>query len=292
MTEKDITVVIANSEDESVFTCIESVGEEANVVVSLTPSASIESRLKIMGIPHVVVPRGNLGVTFNAGIELAPTNKVIIMTDDATFNAGTIQKLSEGLDHYDACKAKIIFHHDESQPLTKVISEARDFANSSPRRVFTPGLAIRKDTREQLGGHFFNEDVRWAEDAELSYRFRRSGLQFGFIEDASINHPAVSLKHDLRGAFLIGLSKRRAVDLGLREGDENILPTLRRILTGETLKRKRKALGEKGLTTTLYLSLWDVCYNAGYNLRRFGLSDRVESRIWGNFGRDKRNIGN
>lgn len=291
MQEKDITVVIASSEDESVFQCIDSVRDEANIVVSMTPSASIEARLTQQGIPHVIVPRGNLGHTFNAGIELAPTDKVIIMTDDATFNPGTIQKLSDGLDEYDACKAKIMFEHND-HPFSKVVAQARSSANDSPRRVFTPGLAIHKDSKDKLGGHFFDEDVKWAEDAEFSYRFRRSGLRFGYIEDASINHPPVAVKHDLRGAFLIGLSKRRAVDLGLREGDENVIPTLKRIMSGETFARKQKVLHERGLATAAYMTLWDSFYNAGYNLRRLGLSDGIEARVWQNFGRDRRNISN
>lgn len=291
MTERrnDITVVIASSEDESVFDCIESVNGEADIAVSLTPYAPIETRLSKMGIPFVVVPRGNLGVTFNAGIELAKTNKVIVMTDDATFTPGAIDKLSEGLEDYDACKARLFFQYDDNHPLSRVVASARDFINSSPTRVFTPGLALRKDIRGRMGGHFFNEQVRWAEDAEFSYRFHRNGLSFGYIGDAVVTHPAVSLKHDLRGAFLIGLSKRRAVDLGLRQGDEDVTPTLKRILLGETFGRKSRLFREKGVGTLFYMLLWDSIYNIGYNLRRLGLSGPIEDRIWQNFGRDERN---
>lgn len=287
---KDITVVIASSEDESVFKCIESVNGEANIAVSLTPYVSIEARLSKMGIPFVVVPRGNLGVTFNAGIELATTNKVIVMTDDAAFEPGAIQKLDEGLGKYDACKARLVFGYDDTQPLSRLVASARDFINSSPTRAFTPGLAINKGIKERMGGHFFDEQVRWAEDSEFSYRFHQRGLSFGYIPDAVVTHPAVSVKHDLRGAFLIGLSKRRAVDLGLREGNEDLIPTFQRILSGETFQRKNRLYREKGAATLAYMILWDLSYNAGYNLRRLGLSGPVEDRIWQNFGRDERNI--
>ncbi len=294
MTEqsKDITVVIASSEDESVFNCIDSVNGDANIVVSLTPYTPIESRLNKLKIPFVVVPRGNLGVTFNSGIELARTNKVIVMTDDATFRPGAIEKLSEGLEQYDACKAKLQFESDPANPLTRLVANARDFINSSPTRVFTPGLAIKKDIRERMEGHFFNNQVKWAEDAEFSYRFHKNDLNFGYIEDAVVTHPPVSLKHDLRGAFLIGLSKRRSVDLGLREGNEDIIPTMKRIVSGETFARRRKVLEAKGLDTLLYMTVWDFFYNSGYNLRRLGLSGPIEERVWKNFGRDDRNITN
>lgn len=290
MTEKsnDITVVIASSEDESVFNCIDSVNGEAGIVVSLTPYKAIETRLLRLSIPFVVVPRGNLGVTFNAGIELATTNKVIVMTDDAAFKPGAIEKLAQGLEQYDACKARLSFQYDDVHPLSRVVASARDFINSSQTRVFTPGLALRKDIRGRMGGHFFNEQVRWAEDAEFSYRFHNNGLSFGYIKDAVVTHPAVSLKHDLRGAFLIGLSKRRAVDLGLREGDEDVTPTLKRILSGETFGRKSRLFREKGASTLLYMMVWDSIYNIGYNLRRLGLSGPIEDRIWQNFGRDER----
>lgn len=289
---KDITVVIASSEDEAVFNCIDSVRDEARIAVSLTPYTPIETRLSNMSIPFVVVPRGNLGVTFNAGIELATTNKVIVMTDDAMFKPGAIEKLAEGLEQYDACKARLSFQYDDAHPLSAVVASARDFINSSPTRVFTPGLALRKDIRDQMGGHFFNEQVRWAEDSEFSYRFHNNGLSFGYIKDAVVTHPAVSLRHDLRGAFLIGLSKRRAVDLGLRKGDEDLIPTLKRMFSGETFGRKSRLFREKGASTLLYMLVWDSAYNIGYNLRRLGLSGPIEDRIWQDFGRDQRNIVN
>lgn len=286
---RDTTVVIASSEDDSVFDCIDSVYDDANVVVSLTPSEEIERKLTKLRIPHVIVPRGNLGVTYNAGIELAVTDKIIIMNDDTTFNEGAIDKLSEGLEAFDACKPRIIFQYDEARRTSKVIAEARDFANSIPTRAFTPGLAINKHIKDRIDGHFFDENVRWAEDAEFSYRLHRSGLRFGYIEDATINHPPVSLKHDLRGAFLIGLSKRRAVELGLREGTEDFIPTMLRIISGVTIERKRRVLQEKGVSTTAYMMTWDLFYNLGYNLRKFGLSNYIERQIWFQYGRDERN---
>lgn len=291
MTEKrkDITVVIASSEDESVFNCIGSINNEAEVVVSLTPYKPIEIRLSKLGIPFTKVPRGNLGVTFNAGIELAKTNKVIVMTDDATFEPGAINKLREGLDRYDACKARLLFHFSTA-PLSRQIAAARDYINSFPNRAYTPGLALRKDIKSQIGGHFFNEQVRWAEDSEFSYRFHNNGLSFGYIRDAIVNHPPVSVSHDLKGAFLIGLSKRRAVDLSLREGDEDLTPTLKRAFSGETLRHRLDLLGQKGLSTLLYMSAWDITYNIAYNLRRIGLSDPIEAMLWTGFGRDNTSI--
>lgn len=287
MTEayKNTTVVIASSERDSVFDCIDSVDGKANIVVSLTPSPSIESRLFKLGIPHVIVPRGNLSVTFNAGIELAGTNKVIVMTDDATFNPGAIDRLSEGLENYDACKARIIFEHDDAKPTTKLVANARDFINSSPTRTYTPGLGIRKDIKSRMGGYFFDQRVRWAEDAEFSHRFHRNGLRFGYVKDATVNHPPVSLTHDLRGAFLIGVSKRRAVDMGIRQGDEDLLPTLKRMVNGVTFERKRRLLHEKGIPTTLYVFVWDAVYNIGYNLRKSKLSGPLEEGVWKHFGR-------
>lgn len=285
-TIKDTTVLITCSENLSVFNCIDSVGEQAPVVVSLTPSKPIERRLSAMGISYVVVPRGNLGVTFNRGIELAQTDKVLITTNDTILGDGAVAKISKGLDIYDACKARLVFDSDPTEPLTRVVAEVRDFVNSSPRRAFTPGLAINKGIKEQMGGHFFNEDVRWAEDSEFSHRLHKKGLAFGYIEDAVIHHGPVSIKHDLKGALMIGLCKRRAVDLGLRGGDEDMIPTLKRIITGETLGRKIQLAKSKGLEAVVYRVIWDAVYNTGYNLRKYGLSDLFEEQLWNGFGRD------
>lgn len=287
---RDTTVVIASSEDESVFNCIDSVGNDAKIVVSLTPSDSIQSRLVKSKIPHVVVPRGNLGVTFNAGINHAETKKVIVMTDDATFDPDAIGKLSEALEGSDTCKARILFHYDDTKSLTRVVANARDFINSSPTRAFTPGLGLNKDIKDRMGGHYFNEEVRWAEDAEFSYRLHKNGLSIAYVKDATINHPAVSVKHDLRGAFLIGLSKRRSVELGLREGNEDLTPTLKRLISGESIQKKRRVVDEKDLATAAYMTVWDFFYNLGYNLRKIRLSGKIEEKIWGSFGKDVRNI--
>lgn len=283
---RDITVVIASSEDESVFNCIKSVNGEAEIVVSLTPYKPIEARLSKLGIPFTIVPRGNLGVTFNSGIELATTNKVIVMTDDAIFESGSIVKLAKGLDNYDACKARLSFQYD-NRSFSRIIASARDFINSSPTKAYTPGLALRKDIKERIGGRFFDEQVMWGEDAEFSYRFHRNGLRFGYIRDAVVSHPPVSVKHDLKGAFLIGLCKRRSVDLGIREGDENIMPTLQRIFSGKTFETRSRLFKEKGASTLFYMFIWDSFYNLGYNLRRLGLSDPIEKRVWQGFGKNE-----
>lgn len=282
---KDITVVIANSEDESVFNCIDSIDSDARVVVSLTPCVSIEEKLSRAKIAFVVVPRGNLSVTYNAGIEQARTNKVIIMDSDTVFTHGSIDKLADGLEKYDACKARLWFQVDENQPFSREVAQARDFINSSPTRVYTPGLALRKDIKDKVGGYFFNEHLRWTVDSEFSHRFHRIGLQFGYIEDAIVNHPPVSAKHDLAGAFLMGLSKRRAVELGVRSGDEDVIPTLKRLVSGETLTKRNRLFREKGASTLVYTLFWDCLYNMGYNLQKLGLSGPIEERVWGGFGR-------
>lgn len=287
---KETTVVIANSESQSVFNCIDSVDGKANVVVSLTPSDAIESKLNRLSIPYVVVPRGNLGLTFNAGIDLAKTDKVIIMTDDATFNDGAVDMLSEGLEHFDACKAKIVFAHDETKPLTRWVADVRDFINSSPTRVFTPGLAINKHIKDSMGGRYFDERVRWAEDAEFSYRFHQNNLAFGYFPEATINHPPVLPLHDLRGAFLMGVSKRRSVDLGLRQGDEDLLPTLQRLISGKSFERKIGVLQEKGPGALVYMMVWDIAYNTGYNLRKMHASGPLEENVWVHFGRDEHTV--
>ena len=89
---------------------------------------------------------------------------------------------------------------------------------------------------------------------------------------------------------MIGLSsdsKRRAVDLGLAQADEDFSPTLQRVLGGETIKRKFKVAQVKGIEVAVYKLIWDAAYNAGYNLRRFGLSNSIEQNIWGRFGRNE-----
>lgn len=285
--ERDITVVIASSENKAVFDCIDSVNRDARIVVSMTPSDEIGRRLSRLGIPKVVVPRGNLGTTFNAGIEAAETQKVIVMTDDSTFNSGTIDKLSESLETHDGNKAKIIFQQSPNISFSNLVANLRDYVNSNPNRAYTPGLGLRKSIKDRIGGFFFNEQVRWGEDAEFSHRFKEAGLTFEYVEDATINHPPVPVKHDLKGAFLIGVGKRRAVELGLRDGSEDIGPTVHRIISGKTFRDRADLLWEKGTETLFYKFLWDTIYNAGYNLRKHGLSSSIEASIWQNFGKDK-----
>lgn len=284
MIKPKISVVVSSGDDFRIFDCIKSIDYPAEVVAVITPNKEMERSFGEMKIKYTISPKGNEGLKNNRGIKACSYDKIILVDSDCLFAKGTIKKLSQGLDRYDICKGRIIYKHDKSF-VSKLIANARDYINSNKSLAYTPGLALNRETVLSRMG-LFREDLLWAADSEFSYRMHKSGLSFGYIKEATLYHPPISLKHDIRGAFLIGVGKRRAVDVGAREGDENITPTLRRLFSGESTRSRIDILNRKGLATLIYMFIWDVFYNLGYTLRRLRWSQKIEDSIWQTFGQN------
>lgn len=261
----DIAIVIKCSDDLRIFRCIESIPVGVEIVCSITPNRLIENKLKKLGMPYCITPRGNLSIATNAGINLTKSNNVIIMDSDSYFSKGAVKLLCKALKENIVVKGRIIFLHNSY--LSKIIAELRDYVNRQPV-AYVPGLAFRKEILNSIGGYFFNSNISWAEDAEFTYRIQEKGIQVKTIPEAIIYHDSVSPYHDLRAAFRIGGGKRLIVESYGKYNAEDISLTIINFLTGKFIKKWIDILKCKGASVLLYNLLWTAIYYTGYYTTR------------------------
>ena len=258
----DISVVIRCGDDDRVFQCIESIDEDVEVIVSISRNDELQEKLEKLGIKYCLSPRKNLSKTSNIGFENATYNKVIITDSDTVFEKKCIQKLNDALDYNKVACAGIRFMTDLSTMGSNLIAETRDYVNSK-KLVFTPGIAVRKDILEDIGGFLFDEEVPYAVDANLDYRIKKAGIPVSWlINDAYIKHSHESLKHDLKAAYRIGK--------GCREGVFNLRqhPQYKDIKWNELKATKltdiKQVFLEKGIFAGMYQTIWDFVFYMGY----------------------------
>jgi hypothetical protein len=204
-----ISVLVRAEKDSKVFRCIGSIRNTSpgsKIVVSLTPNKSIERILTSRGIKYCVVPKKNVSITTNRGLELVETDKVLITDSDTIFAQNCIKLLDAALDNYDVVKPHLIFQRDASL-LGVLVTNLRNYFNSKNQKMFTPGLAFRMSLKSKIGGYFFDNGVAKAEDSEFSKRLEENNIKRQVVRRAKLFHTPISVKHDLAGALLIGAKK-------------------------------------------------------------------------------------
>ena len=258
----DITVVIRCKSDDRVFDCIRTVGDDAEVMVSVSPDEVFEDELTSRGIPYCVSGAGNLSVTSNAGIAASRTEKVVVTDSDTLFGEGTVTAMSEALDDFQVCRARLLFETSRDIRLSGPVSNAREFVNSK-RLAFTPGLGMRKTVGGMVGGRIFDEASPFAVDANLNYRLNRAGIEVCYL-DRTITHRAEDVRHDLRAARRIGD--------GVVRGSESLYGfyggavdrgEIRRSLKAVHFRDYPQILRRYGVPTMLYQALWDASFYLG-----------------------------
>lgn len=191
------------SEDRHVFATIASIDEDVEIIVSLTPNATIQQLLENCEIKYVLSPKGNQAVTTNQGIEAATNDKVILIDSDCYFAPGAIQKFSVALDTFDIVNGCVAFESNGGW-LSKAIADCRGFDNSYDNPIYKPGLGIRKKIVNQFDGFCFNSLVPWTDDADFSYRIKSAGIITHHIEDVCVPHMPITLKKNLVSSFNYG----------------------------------------------------------------------------------------
>jgi glycosyltransferase involved in cell wall biosynthesis len=263
----DISVIIRCGDDNRVFKCIESIDEEVEVIVSISENPKLESELRKNSIKYCISPRKNLSKTSNIGFELASHDKVIITDSDTLFESGCIKRLFEVLDDYKIACAGINFLSDPHILFSNVVAEARDYVNSLPL-FYTPGIAVKKEILNEIGGFLFDNHVPYAVDANLNYRIKKAVLSVAWLKDeARLSHAPETIKHDLRAAFRIGMGCRAGIErLRCYEQYSDIKWN---DLKGVKFSSIIDVFKKKGALVGLYQLLWDFYYVTGYTYQIF-----------------------
>jgi glycosyltransferase involved in cell wall biosynthesis len=268
MTSPFLSIVIPVSRDMKIKECIESIDADVEIVVVLNnqPSPEVVEIVRRSNRCKEVFVEGrgcNLARVFNLGIEKASSNKILLMNSDCVFPPALIRKVIQGLDRYDVVKARVAF--DYTTRLQHLVAKCRrlfHFVFDDGKKLFGPGLAFNRSIRREIGGYFFDEEMFWGEDGELSTRIRSSGLNY-FILDDDIIHGPESVNHDLIIAYRIGRGNR------IREKNDGVslgrafLADLWHFFTDHH-GHFRQAYKNGGWALVAYLFAWKLSFHLGY----------------------------
>ncbi|MCY3414708.1 MAG: hypothetical protein INQ03_23870 [Candidatus Heimdallarchaeota archaeon] len=255
--ELEISIVIRCCDDWSVLKCIESIDENVDIVVSMCYNQELEKQIREFSnnVQIVNVPKGNLSITSNRGMDKAKFQKVIDIDSDTIFIPGTINEIDELLNNHEAVNVKIVFEHN-GKGFSRLVALARQYVNSKDV-FFTPGIAYQKAILPKIGNKLFNEQVPFAVDAELNFRINQNQINYTTTK-GGITHKEEKVSHDLKSAFRIGKGCRLG-KLQLNKENLQIIPL--KVVRFSDYKEIIKTLGLKVL---IYQMVWDCFFYTGY----------------------------
>ncbi len=254
--------------DPRVFDCIQSVDEEVDIMISAKDDPVFLDSLRDAGVRYCVSESNNLSVVSNDGIEHALNDRVFLTDSDTVLCKGCLEAIDAGLDDHDVVSAEIVFDSGHSM-VSRWISNSRSYVNSKDL-AFTPGLGMDRRISDRIGGFIFDPNVRFAVDANLDYRIRRSGIDVQFDSGARIIHSMETVRHDLMAARRIGKGVvAGAMDLHRMYPSipEN---TIRRDLKAVHVGDYPEIIRRYGPGTMLYQIIWDMNFYIGRGFRWCG----------------------
>lgn len=213
----DLTLVVVCRDDPRVFNLLDSRDIDVPTIVSIVPNQRLESRLEERGVTVIRSIPGNVSVSYNRGIIAARTSRVFLVDSDCTLNPGCLELISRLLDDAFIARAFVKFESSPSVFLSQYTARMRHSHNNrTPIPAYTPGLALRKEVATRLGGYYFDERIFWACDSEFGHRVSKARIQIAYSSEAVITHSPISLYHEMRSAFRLGMGNREQVRFGLR----------------------------------------------------------------------------
>ncbi len=268
----NISVLIPVSTDLRLRRCIESIDETVEVVISLNkPSAPIEKMVSEMirqqkkdglfpNLSFVVcrIEYPSIAQAYNNGIAHATHPKILLMDSDCVFNPGTIKKLDQGMKG--ALLSKGLLKFETSTWSTKVVAKAREHHSTDTISAYSPPLLFDKSIKSHIGGFYFHPSLCWLEDSEFDSRVQKAKLKINYDPTATIQHPILTPRRDLKSAFWYGIGKRIGVVAGVHTKPTGLFGSIRKYLFD--------ASRNKGLAVGIYLFVWKMTILTGYNTQR------------------------
>ncbi|MFD1887703.1 glycosyltransferase family 2 protein [Paenibacillus wenxiniae] len=259
----DLTVLIAVATDQRIESCIHSVDEDCEIlVVANGASDEILNLLKTIqkhkqNLKIISIEERNLSKARDVGMHAALYNKVILMDSDCIFKKGAIRQFYNAMDNEYIVNGRINFLSNNWQ--SNIVKQAREYLNnpSNTGFAFAPALGLRKDILTHIESYYFDHEIRWVEDAELNIRIRKSNLKIFALPSAEIYHVPLKIKQDLKAAFYYGTGKRIGVEKGIMQG------------VGAFWKDIPHILRDKGISTAIFMIVWNLIYTSGYMLQPY-----------------------
>lgn len=270
----DITVVFICCDDFRLFKAINSIDTDLPVVVSLVPNNALASRLSELKINVVYSPRGNYSASVNRGLSACKTKRAFIIDSDCLLRPGCISRIAFLLDSAPLARARVEFLTDVQIRGSESTAKFHNRVNNRlPIRPYTPGLGLRMEIIEEIGGYYFDERVFWSGDSEFSHRIANKGLQVVYDPDAVITHAAITVPHTFHSGYKLGMGTCAQVKLGLRPAYESPLQLVRRAVNrAYAFVSGRMYQGERSSAIQF---IWSVGFYLGYFLASFKSVDSI-----------------
>ena len=262
------SIALKCANDPQIERCLDSIDDDVDVHVVITPNDTIEGILRDRGVGFSVTDFGNIAKSCEIGVNEAENDNIIIMDSDAWFVPGSIRKLRLALRDNTLAKPRLEFL--SAGRISDVVARHRLPFNNQPGYATNPGLAFRRqEVREACGGYVFNDKIRWTEDADLNYRAELAGLETVLVPEACVRHGAISLHHELKTAWLYGVGKRLSIEhTPGREPYEEFPDIAVAALKALRPDRVAKNIYSQGLAVAALDATWQSIYIAGYHAQK------------------------
>lgn len=219
----EVTVVVPCRDDPHLAACVASIDAPVEVVVVANGSPpafldAVGAALERAGARLVVLPEANLARALEAGIRAAASDCVLLMDSDCVFEPGALAEFRRAVAGGDPARQVFkgaIEFEDGGRRLATVLARARRQHTGRPLSAFKPPLLLSRAIAPAIGGYFFDERLRWKEDADLDCRIRRAGIEIVAVPGGRIRHAPLTLRADLRSSFRYGVGAALADALGI-----------------------------------------------------------------------------
>ncbi len=263
-----VSAIIRCHEDPRVVRCAETLQENSGqheiVVVLTETSLRVADLLKdVPNVKIVWAPVGNLSKSSNIGIDASANDKVVILDANLVCSPEYLDIIDSDLDAHPLVKTKITFK--VRNLIEQIAATLRNYVYQS-NVFYCPGVAFTHDLKNHIGGHFFNDNVWWTEDAEMNHRIQHAGIPIYYEDRAEIIHAPESIFHDLQSAHKIGQGKySQVVYAGRDTFEESLSKTIARLLNGKIFKSLTDLYRySKSPSVVAYSILWNMLYYLGY----------------------------
>lgn len=257
----DLSIIIPVCNDVRLERCVNSIDEQVEVVAALNrPTKDVVDIVKRLDLKSCEIDKNNLGMAYNAGMNVASNDLILFMDSDCVFAPSTIKKLYDSFEQDPSlmlARGYVNFKANSSQ--TRLTKNSRTINTSNVPYAFIPPLMLKKSVFDKINdGYAFAEDVIWCVDYEFELRRSKAGIPLKIIPDAVIFHDPLPVKADLRSAFMYGTGCRIRHE---RTGEK------KSFLDDIKLASERIKNNDAGVV--LYLMVWDGALHLGYLAQKY-----------------------
>lgn len=268
----DLSIIIPVYNDIRIERCVNSIDENVEVIAALNrPTKEVVDIVNRLGLKKCEIDKNNLGMAYNAGLDTASNDLVLFMDSDCVFAPQTINKLYDSFQldsQLMLARGYVSFKSNSLE--TKLTKNARTINTSDVPYAFIPPLMLNKNVFKEINdGYHFAEDVIWCVDYEFELRRSKANIHLKIVPDAVIFHDPLSIKSDLRSAFMYGTGCSIRHE---RTGEKkNFL---------DDIKLASKRISKNGLGVGLYLAVWDSALHIGYLAQKyFNIQNKWNNRV-------------